>query len=108
MCAVVESALGSPDAVESALGSSDPTLGSSPHPAACCPACRPVQALGLLTNLTLRHPENAEAAVAGGTADAVLESLRGLLEAGDPPRTHAAARQACMALRNIGSRCASE
>ncbi|PSC67827.1 magnesium protoporphyrin IX chloroplastic-like [Micractinium conductrix] len=60
------------------------------------------QALGLLTNLTLRNPEAAEKALECGCLDAVLELMRALLEGsnGKENRGNGAQRQACMALRN--------
>lgn len=73
------------------------------------------QALGLLTNLTLRNPEAAEKALDCGCLDAVLELMRVMLAAGasgygssangkENRGTTAAQRQACMALRNIAVR----
>lgn len=74
------------------------------------------QALGLLCNLTLRSPETSRKVVESGCSDEVLATLRALLAAAKPNggaggaaagggRTAWAARQACMALRNIGVRC---
>ncbi|KAL4433644.1 hypothetical protein ABPG75_000085 [Micractinium tetrahymenae] len=73
------------------------------------------QALGLLTNLTLRNPEAAEKALDCGCLDSVLELMRVMLAAGpngsgssgngkENRGTTAAQRQACMALRNIAVR----
>ncbi|KAL4450640.1 hypothetical protein ABPG77_000996 [Micractinium sp. CCAP 211/92] len=73
------------------------------------------QALGLLTNLTLRNPEAAEQALNCGCLDAVLELMRVMLAAvltgnnsigheKENRGTTAAQRQACMALRNTAVR----
>eukprot|EP00887_Chlorella_sp_A99_P005892 scaffold1.g5892.t1 len=61
------------------------------------------QALGLLTNVTLRNPEAAQRAVDCGCATAMLGAMRGLLDSKEN-RAQAAERQACMALRNIVAR----
>lgn len=68
-----------------------------------CPALP--QALGLLTNLTLRNPEASTRAVECGCSDAVLSTMQGLLDSKEN-RAPAAERQGCMACRNIVSRSA--
>jgi hypothetical protein len=69
------------------------------------------QALGLLTNVTLRYPEAAARASACGCLDATLEVMQVLLASKGTPsgngkenRATAVQRQACMAIRNAAVR----
>jgi hypothetical protein len=73
------------------------------------------QALGLLTNVTLRNPEISMAAVSSGCVVEVLRAMHALLDTA--PRTsgsfvgkkaESSLRQGCMALRNIAARCPEE
>ena len=77
------------------------------------------QALGLLTNITLRNPEIAASAAApGGCVQEALRAMRAVLDADDDEkkggggggaeRRGSALRQGCMALRNIAGRCVEE
>mmetsp|Transcript_17880 Transcript_17880/g.53828 ORF Transcript_17880/g.53828 Transcript_17880/m.53828 type:complete len:153 (-) Transcript_17880:209-667(-) len=71
------------------------------------------QMIGLLVALTLRHPDNAVAAVDAGCVDLILKAMTdedmrdAAREAGPEGRTGLAAvqRAGCMALRNICARC---
>lgn len=65
------------------------------------------QALGLLTNLTLRSPDTSVSAIEDGCVAAALSAMGSLLEQqnGGADQQAAALRQGCMALRNIASRC---
>ncbi|KAI7840755.1 hypothetical protein COHA_005569 [Chlorella ohadii] len=71
------------------------------------------QALGLLTNVTLRYPEAAARASACGCLDATLELMHVMLASngtssvngnGKENRATAVQRQACMAIRNAAVR----
>ena len=68
------------------------------------------QALGLLANMSLRNPEIASEATAGGCVAEALHAMRALLDASgqENGRTGAALRQGCMALRNIAGRLPEE
>ncbi len=72
------------------------------------------QALGLLTNITLRNPEISAAAVASGCVVDVLRAMRALIDtvpttkSSFSTRRESSLRQGCMALRNIAARCPEE
>jgi len=74
------------------------------------------QALGLLTNMTLRNPEISTAAVSSGCVVEVLRAMHALLDTAPTSnksglfgkKAEASMRQGCMALRNIAARCPEE
>lgn len=73
------------------------------------------QALGLLTNITLRNPEISTAAVSSGCVGEVLRAMHALLDTAHSSsnnligkKAESSLRQGCMAIRNIAARCPEE